>query len=206
LTFDLPADVALPGLDDVHLCFAEVTKLSLPDSGQHPSDVTVLSAGEEVGDFGHIFVNGRDVSPNQRGYNIALIQPNDQGQTDLQTANFDTFCDLSLDPNCVPNASAELANFISTASAQTLVAVAAADEASYNLKENAVLALARIGATGDLRGCFRCSHALIHDPIRGITLEALDPLRPAGVTTDLGLTEPNIAALVDWIRVDPVAE
>jgi hypothetical protein len=154
--------------------------------------VTVLSAGEEVGNYGHIFVNGRERSPNQRGYNVVIIEPDGR----WQAANFDTHLD--------PTASAALAGFIRTASAKALIAVAAADEASNQLGEEAVAALQAIGATDDLRGCFRCSHAFIRNQA-GHTVEILDPLRPAGVTTNLGLTEPNIAALVDWIQIGPIA-
>jgi hypothetical protein len=195
LTFDLPANIVHPGLNALHLHFAEVKTLPVPASGQPPRDVTVLSAGKEVGDFGHIFVNGYDFSPNRRGYNIALIQQNGHNPT---TANFDT--------HLVSTASSALADFITTAPSHTLIAVAAADEVSANLDEVGVQVLQALGATGDLRGCFRCSHAIIHDPANEITLEALDPVRPVGVTTGLGLTEPTIAAQVDRIQVDVAAK
>ncbi len=193
LTFDLPADVAHPGLNDLWLHFGEV--ISLPQFNIQTKvwtpDVTVLSAGEEVGNFGHIFVNGYDVSPNQRGYNIAIIQPDGA----FHTATFDTHLD--------PSASTALAQFITAAPAEAIIAVAAADEASAQLTEEAALALHAIGAKGDLRGCFRCSHAFIRPP-SGAAFEALDALRPVGVTTGLGLTEPTVAAQVEWIRVEMV--
>ncbi len=195
LTFDLPAGVVHPDLNDLWLHFAEV--MPLPQSGVQtkvwPPEVTVLSAGEEVGDFGHIFVNGRDISPNQRGYNVAIIQP----EGVLHTASFDTHLDSS--------ASVALARFLARFASppNPFIAVAAADEASANLTEEAVHALQAIGAKGDLRGCFRCSHAFIRPP-SGATFEALDALRPVGVTTGLGLTEPGLAAEVEWIKLDPV--
>ncbi|HXV98336.1 MAG TPA: hypothetical protein VEC93_07925, partial [Anaerolineae bacterium] len=84
LSFDLPAGVARPGLNDVRLHFAGVAKVPISEQTEvWPLDITVLSAGEEVGDFGHIFVNGRDISPNQRGYNVAIVQPNGA----IQSAN-----------------------------------------------------------------------------------------------------------------------
>jgi hypothetical protein len=193
VSIDLPAGVALPGLNDLRLHFAEVAKTPMPEGQTEagPPDITVLSAGEEVGDFGHIFVNGRDISPNQRGYNIAIVQPNGA----LQTANFDTHLD--------PAASSALARFLASSPPHAFIAVAAADEASANLSQEAVRTLQSIGAKGDLRGCFRCSHAFIRTP-SGETFEALDPLRPVGVTAGLGLTEPNIAALVEWIQIETV--
>jgi hypothetical protein len=189
LSFDLPVGVARPGLNEVRLHFARAT--ATPNLGVQTSDITVLSAGEEVGDFGHIFVNGRDISPNQRGYNAAIIQPNGA----IETANFDTHLD--------PAASTALARFLASLPPGALIAVAAADEASANLGQEAVGALQSIGAKGDLRGCFRCSHAFIRAP-SGETFEALDALRPAGVSTGLGLTEPGIAALVEWIQIGTV--
>jgi hypothetical protein len=192
VVFDLPAGIAQPGLNDIRLHFTEVTELPFPSSSQPLLDVTILSAGQEVGNFGHIFVNGHEVSSNQRGYNVAIIQPNGM----LQVANFDTHLD--------PTASVTLAKFVNTAPPDAVIAIAAADEASANLSEEAVLALHAIGATGDLRGCFRCSHAMISQ--LGKATEALDPLRPVGVTTGLGLTEPTMVAIVDWIRVQMVEE
>jgi hypothetical protein len=194
--FDLPAGIARPGLNDIRLHFTEVAELPSLSSSQPPLDITVLSAGHEVGNFGHIFVNGHEVSSNQRGYNIAIIQPNGM----LQVANFDTHFD--------PTASAALASFINTPPPDALIAIAAADEASANLSEAAVLALQSIGATGDLRGCFRCSHAMITQTGKTgwLAIEALDSRRPVGVTTGWGLTEPGLAAEIDWIRVESVEE
>ena len=100
-------------------------------------------------------------------------------------------------------ASTALARFLASLPPDALIAVAAADEASANLSQEAVGALQSIGAKGDLRGCFRCSHAFIRAP-SGETFEALDALRPAGVTTGLGLTEPGIAALIERIQIEAV--
>jgi hypothetical protein len=201
LVFDVPGGVTQSGLNDIWLHFGDVTPLLPPEEwilSRTPitPEITVLSAGKEVGDLGHIFVNGYDVSPNQRGYNIAIIQADDT----IQTANFDTFLD--------PAASAALANFIRNAPTDARIAVAVADEASTNLSAEAVLALQSIGAAGDLRGCFRCSQAIIGQPgqASGIAIESLDALRPVGVTTGLGLTEPNVAGIVEWIQVESVEE
>jgi hypothetical protein len=188
IIFNLPAAAVKPGLNNLYLHFDQVTDVP---PAPPVTDVTVLSAGEDVGGFGHIFVNGRNVSPNQRGYNIAVIRPNGK----IQTGNFDTHLD--------PAASAELAKFIAAAPSDAVVAVAAADEASAALTEEAVLALQSLGADGDLRGCFRCSHAFISNPVTG-NQEAIDALKPVGVTTGFGLTEPAVAATVSLIQVQPV--
>ncbi|GIK42713.1 MAG: hypothetical protein BroJett011_65460 [Chloroflexota bacterium] len=193
LSFDLPAGVAHSGLNEVWLHFTEAMTIPFPGDQTEvwPPEVTVLSAGEEVGDFGHIFVNGREVSPNQRGYNIAVIHPSGT----FQAAHFDTHLDLS--------ASSALARFLAASPPDSLIAAAAADEASANLSEEAVHALQAVGARRDLRGCFRCSHAFIRTP-PGETYEVFDALHPAGVTTGLGLTEPQIGAEVEWIKVEVI--
>ena len=194
-TFEVPAGVASPGLNDVWLYFDQITTLPQIQPGATALDVTALSAGKLVGDFGHIFINGYEVSPNERGYNIARLEPDRA----LTIANFDTHFDSA--------ASDALTYFILSASTDTLIAAAAADEASNNLSEAAVQTLQSFGATGDLRGCFRCSHAFIgKNASGGNPTEALDALRPVGVTTGLGLTEPRLAAVVEWIRVEAVGE
>ncbi|MBE7550202.1 MAG: hypothetical protein HS126_03890 [Anaerolineales bacterium] len=193
LSFDLPAGVAHPGLNEVWLHFTKAMTMPFPGGQAEvwPPEVTALSAGEEVGDFGHIFVNGREVSSNQRGYNIAVIHPSGT----FQAAHFDTHLDLS--------ASSALARFLASSPPNSLIAIAVADEASANLGEEAVHALQAVGARGDLRGCFRCSHAFIRTP-KGETYEAFDALHPVGVTTGLGLTEPQMAAEVEWIKVEVI--
>lgn len=191
LTFDLPAGAIQPGLNDLRLHFSQFLlppALRASASSFILPDVSALSAGEEVGDFGHIYINGQEVSPNRRGYNVAILQADGT----LHTANFDTFGD--------PSASAALARFLASSPPDALIALAAADEASAKLTEEAVDAMHAIGVTGDLRDCFRCSHAFIRTPT-GQTAEALDPIGPAGVSTGLGLTEPTLAAIVEWVKV-----
>jgi hypothetical protein len=185
----LPANAIQAGLNDVYLHFDHVTVLPI----RPVIDVGVTSAGEDVGGFGYIYVNGHNISPNQRGYNIAIIDTDGQ----VTTASFDTHLD--------PGATAALVEFLGKAPPDATIAVAAADEASNNLTEDAVQALQQTtGSTSDLRDCFRCSHAIIRHA--GQTLEALDALRPVGLATSLGLTEPGIAAQIEWIDVKAVAK
>lgn len=116
-----------------------------------PIDVFVRSAGEEFGDFGHIYVGGVDVSPGERGYNLVAVDAATGAV--LTAASFDTHADQS--------ASAALASFVDAIPAGNIVAVAAADEASAQLGEDAVTALRTLGIGTDLRGCFRCGHAAV---------------------------------------------
>jgi len=197
VTIDIPAEAVLSGLNDINLHFSHLTSVS-----SAKTEVTVISAGEEGGNLGHIYLNGLDVSPNQRGYNVALIHPQ-RGL--LEAANFDTHFD--------PAASQALAQFIANAPAEALIAVAAKDEASGDpdkgargdLSAEAVAALQSIGGKVDLRGQFRASHALIGGKNVPSPLEASDPLqRPVKLSTGLGLVEPTIAAIFEAIAFEAV--
>lgn len=187
LTFDVPSGVVQPGLNNVYLNFGRLA--TLPPLPPGPLfDVTALSAGEEVGGFAHIFANGHEVSPNRRGYNIAVIGPDG-----VRAATFDTHLD--------PQASVTLVDFLAGVPPDSQVVAAAADEASARLSAEAVQVIQQAtGASGDLRGCFRCSHAVI-GAASGSPLEQLDALRPASITTGWGLTEPTMAAQVENIQL-----
>ena len=186
----LDGSVVVPGLNEIWLRFeatypADQLQLSPRTIGETgvaaPVNLAVVSAGQEVGDFGHIFVNGRDVSPNQRGYNKAIIHP-ETGAVE-QTASFDTHLDEA--------ASMEMARTLVSAPPGRIVAVAAADEASRLLGQEAVDALRGIGAEGDLRGKFRWGHAIIgvQGAPPGSALESLDWMRPVRVVVGEGMTE-----------------
>lgn len=194
-TLELPAGVLRAGLNDFWLSFDQlqpVTWLPHPADSGWPVALVVCSAGEEVGDFGHIYLNGQDVSPNQRGYNVAAIGP----QGELQVASFDTHLQR--------DASTALAAFIRAVPAGHVVAVAAADEASMHLSEQGVAALRAVGIAGDLRGKFRWSHAAIGvkgNPA-GSALEALDELQPVCLAAGVPVTRPEVAAALAWIRFE----
>jgi hypothetical protein len=191
----LPADAVHEGLNEIRLRFetlypASQVHLSSRAIGQtgaeSPVNLVVQSAGQEVGDFGHIYVDGQDVSPNQRGYNVAILDP--QTGTVVQTAAFDTHEDIG--------ASQALATFLDNVTAGYLVAVAAADEASRLLGPEAVAALQGIGATGDLREKFRWGHAIVgvRGAPPGTALELMDWMRPVTLVMGEGATEPDLAA------------
>lgn len=117
--------------------------------------IVAMSAGEEVGDFAHIYLTnrvfvGEDVALGERGYNLIAVNPD--GDL-LERAAFDTLADPA-------NATA-LAAWIRTWPGGTVIAGAVNDEASLNLNEDAVNALATLGVATDLRGDFRWSHAFV---------------------------------------------
>jgi hypothetical protein len=191
----LPADAVHEGLNEIRLRFetlypASQVHLSSRTIGQtgivSPVNLVVHSAGQEVGDFGHIYVDGQDVSPNERGYNVAILDP--QTGTVVQTAAFDTHEDIG--------ASQALATLLDNVPAGYLVAVAAADEASRLLGPEAVAALQGIGATGDLREKFRWGHAIVgvRGAPPGTALELMDWMRPVTLVMGEGATEPDLAA------------
>ena len=84
--------------------------------------LVVRSAGEETGDFAHIFVNGVDVAHNERGYNLVAI---DAGGTVLGREVFDTSGD--------DTASDGLVRWLAQWPDGTLIVGAVADEASLKL-------------------------------------------------------------------------
>jgi hypothetical protein len=163
-----------------------------------PVGITVESAGQEVGDLGHIYVDGRNVSPEGRGYNLAVIDP--QMGTVEATASFDTHLD--------EGASQAMADLIASIPQGHIVAVAVKDEASRLLSEEAVQALRTIGAEGDLRGKFRWGQAIIG--VKGAqpdqAMERLSELRPDVVYVGEGTTEPHLAAAFSLVRFVTVDE
>jgi hypothetical protein len=193
----LPAEAVQEGLNEVWLRFGTLTpasqvhlsERSIGQTGvESPVNLVVHSAGQEVGDFGHIYVDGLDVSPDERGYNVAVIHP-ETGVVE-QTAAFDTHLDAA--------ATEKLAAFLGGVAGGRIVAVAASDEASRLLGEAAVEALRNIGAQGDLRDRFRWGHAIIgvQGAAVGTALEAIDWMRPVAVVAGEGATEPSLAAAV----------
>lgn len=155
-----------------------------PDGAQWPigetgaalpaaSWLVVQSAGEEVGDFAHIYVDGQDVAGSERGYNLAALASD--GRL-LDSVVFDTSGDDA--------AAAALASWLAQWPQGTIIAGAVNDEASLKLTEVAVQALQSIGVTHDLRGRLRWSHAFIGavGAPAGAAVEASALLQPANVT------------------------
>lgn len=203
--YDVDLGTALhTGLNDVWLRFdrlypaaaAGLAPRPIGRTGvQAPANIVVESAGEEVGDFGHVYVNGQDVGANERGYNLVVLDP--QTGAVKQSAAFDTHLE--------PAASQALAAAIAAIPAGDVVAVAAADEASRLLGPEAVDALRTIGAAGDLRDRFRWGHAVlgVKGAVPGTALEAMDWMRPVRIVCGDPLIEPRFAAAFGPITFGP---
>jgi len=195
LEFALPADPSRPPLSDVRLRFSKAVPLStwaqrLSRAG--PAGLLVRSAGQETGDFAHVYVDGVEQSPNQRGYNLVALRPD--GQL-LAIANFDTHLDTG--------ASARLAQWVDALPAGTLVAGAVRDEASMNLGQEAIDALRSMGVAGDLRGHFRWGQAFIGKvgSSPGSALEAMDGVRPVQVSLGIPLSAPALTMALDEVVI-----
>ena len=118
--------------------------------------------------------------------------------TILDRQLFDTFASA--------RASQDMADWINALPEGTVVVLAARDEASMRLTQEAIDALHTLGLEGDLRGRFRWSQAAIGakglGPGHG--LESVESLRPATVKLGLGVTRPKVAAAFDWMLFSPV--
>jgi hypothetical protein len=201
----LPASAVHTGLNEFWLRFGTIypaaqaflaSRLVGNTDTVSPVNLVVRSAGLEVGDFGRIYADGRDVSANERGYNLAVFNPMN-GHLE-QAASFDTHLD--------PQASRSLAEFLAGVAPGQIVAVAVADEASRLLGPEAVQALRGIGAEGDLREKTRWGQAIIgvQGAQPGTALEASDWMRPVTVAAGDGLTEPLVAAALARITFSAV--
>jgi len=173
----LPRSDQATGTDDAIIGQTKVI------SQQH---LVARSAGKDVGDFGHLYINGEDVSPNQRGYNLAAIDPV-AGRL-LEVANFDTH-----DPGQSPRASAAMAAWIDALPDGVIVMGAVRDAAALNLGEDTIAALRKLGVEDDIRGNIRRSHAFIgvKGAAPGAILSKTSDLWPVTVVVGHGLTAPT---------------
>jgi hypothetical protein len=157
--------------DDAPTPIAEIVPTATPigNTGVNLAPAVAIlaqSAGEEVGDFAHIWINGveyanaRSGEPDRagsgldgRGYNLVALQPS--GEI-LASATFDTM---------TAGESARMAGWLNQWQNGTVIAGAVADSVSDEignaLDGDAIAALRHLGVVADLRGNFRWSHAFI---------------------------------------------
>jgi hypothetical protein len=127
--------------------------LPAPDDPRYRIGATgAVSPGElrVEGGEGSIRLDGREVSPSRRGYNLVALSPD--GEV-TRAANFDTFIDY--------RASRRLAAWVRALPAGTVVAGAVRYDASGQLTQRAVDALRQLGVTADLRNRFAAGHAFV---------------------------------------------
>ena len=115
--------------------------------------ILAQSAGEEVGSFAHIWINGVDYATHERGYN--LVAMTSTGEI-LGSAAFDTM---------LQGESAHLVAWLQQWEKGTVIVGAAADTVEYfagdGLTERATVTLQQVGVADDMRGKFRWSHAFV---------------------------------------------
>ena len=158
-----------------------------------PGDLRVESRGQPFGSHGSIRLNGVELSPDRRGYNLVAVAPDGQVRG---RGRFDTFGD--------PQASARLAAWVAALPPRTVVAGAVRDEASAQLGDEAVRALQTLGVAGDLRDRFREAHAFVGavGAAPGTALEALGA-RP--VSLAVGRDDEGLGLELDAFALEPPA-
>jgi hypothetical protein len=108
------------------------------------------SAGEPTGNLAQLWVNGVDVAPGSRGFNLAAL---DAQGTLLEAAAFDTFSNDA--------EAAHMAAWLRAWPPGTIIMGAVADEGSYHLTADAISALGDVGLAPGGLDHFRRSHAFI---------------------------------------------
>jgi hypothetical protein len=155
-----------------------------------PGDLRVRSAGQPYGESASIEFNGTELAADERGYNLAALDPD--GRL-LGARVFDTFFE--------PEAAARLAAWVAALPAGTLVAGAVRDEASGLLTADAVRALGTLGVAGDLRGRFRESHAFVG--VKGApAATALEAMGPRAVEVTIGRPLTGPALMLDALVLE----
>lgn len=197
----IPSEVLRDGLNEFD--FVTTTVLldatrqddyAIGDTGvTSPVDVAATGAGFNAGRFGEIFVAGKNVAENTRGYHLAAINP--QTGAVERSASFDTFADA--------NESARLAQFIAELPRGEIVAGVAIDDVSKNLQTSAIDALRSIGVEGDLRVQFRAGHAFIG--VKGASpeqaLESIEGRFPANVSAGKNVASARVAFALAEIKL-----
>ncbi|MBI3456871.1 MAG: hypothetical protein HY002_13930 [Candidatus Rokubacteria bacterium] len=115
-----------------------------------PGDLRVVSVGQPHGSASSIQLNGVELSPDHRGYNLVALDA--AGQT-VTVDVFDTFLRVG--------EAHRLAAWVRALEPGTIVVGGVRDEGSGQLTADAVEALRALGVAGDLRGHFREAHAFV---------------------------------------------
>lgn len=159
-----------------------------------PGDLRARSAGQPYGSASSIQLNGVELSPDRRGYNLVAL---DRAGQVLKTEAFDTFGHAE--------AAQQLVVWVAALEPGTIVAGAVRDEASGQLMEEAVRALGTLGVMGNLRGRYRESHAFVgvKGAPRGSALEAWGP-RPVEVA--VGRSQTGLGLELTAFALKPLAE
>ncbi len=163
-----------------------------------PVNIVARSAGKDVGDFGHLYVDGVDAGPNARGYNLVAIDPA-TGQV-KDAISFDTH-----DPRQAPATSAAMAAWLRAQPPGIIVAGAVRDAAALSLDDDAIAALQSVGVKDDIRGHLRRAHAFVGvaGALPGAAASVTSDLWPAAIVIGDGLTAPAPAFALLHLSWEP---
>ncbi|HEX7587966.1 MAG TPA: interleukin-like EMT inducer domain-containing protein [Anaerolineae bacterium] len=151
----VPASELHAGLNDIVLQFGYIVQprqVLLADYSIGQTKVTSsVDIEAQAGDLGSIKVNGREVSPLGRGYNLVSIDPRTGAV--LNSRVFNTADDIA--------ASRAMTEWLAQIPNGTIVAVASQGDASANLGDRTVAGLGTLGGQIDPRQNPTRSHVLI---------------------------------------------
>ena len=159
----LPARALRSGLNDLVLQFGYAVRprdvlpanFAIGTTGvKSPMDIVVNSGASSVDSgqrLGSIKVNGREVSPLGRGYNVVVIDP--KSGAVVSAKSFNTADDIAQ--------SRLMTDFLAQAPEGFIVAVAAQENAGTNLGDRTVAMLRALGSQIDLRENPARAHAII---------------------------------------------
>lgn len=196
-TVTLPASALHTGINEVVLDSAYVVRprdvlpahFEIGGTGvTSPVDIAVTSTSE----FGSIKVNDQEISPLQRGYNLAVIDPG-SGRV-LEVKNFDTGGTSILE-------SRALRDFVSKIPDGMIVAGAVQQDATAMLGEAAAAAVQGLGLKTNLRGHNGDTHAFIAVKGKPNGLEQTGEGASA-VSVGRALDNRPLGVAVDWFRVE----
>lgn len=157
-----------------------------------PVDVVVASAGRLYGNRASIRVNGEEVAPNRRGYNVAVVDP--RAGVVTAAAVFDTFI--------AATEAERLARFLGAVPPGFIVAAAVKDDAQGRLTPEAVEALRAVGGQFDARGQAFTSHLLVG--VKGARPgSAIESAGPRGLTALVGVDRTEAPLVLDGFRLEP---
>lgn len=116
-----------------------------------PVDIFVESAGVYVGNYANIYVEEKNVSLNQRGFNIVVLD-NVSGKVE-QTVSFDTWLSES--------ESLKMTKFIKNIPANKIVICAVKDEGAKKFSEDNFKAIKSLGGKINFKGYRHFSYILV---------------------------------------------
>lgn len=193
----LPRDAGQYGLNELVFDFGYVARPRdvLPADFEigatgvtSPVDIAVTSTPE----FGSIKVNDKEVSPLQRGYNLAVIDQNSGAVLDVK--NFDTGGQTILE-------SRALREFLEKIPEGRIVAGAIQQDASAQLGESAAASIQALGLETNVRGQEGMTHAFIAVKGKAGGLEQAGQGASA-VSVGRNLDTRLLSIALEWLRIE----